>query len=92
METLEDAAENSGVHVTEVYTPEMNSLDSGAETGTMETGTGFSGRSIEMWTDQEAGLITDNSVYSEEETDAGEKPAAEMEAARKSFRQSFPHY
>lgn len=89
LETLEDAAENSGVHVTEVYTPEMNSLDSGAETGTMETGTGFSGRSIEMWTDQEAGLITDNSVYSEEETDAGEKPAAEMEAAREILPAEF---
>lgn len=81
LETPEDAAKDSGVYVTRVCTPEMYGLDSGTETGYMEAGAEFSGRSIEMWTDQEAGLITDDFTDYEEEA-AEEKPETDIEIAK----------
>ena len=78
----EDISGSDTVEITEMQMPEMKAQDSQTETGTLvlSESTGRAGRSIDMWTDQEAGLISDNSAAAEL-TD-GEEPLTDLEKAR----------
>src|SRR5699024_363214 len=63
----EDISGSDTVEITELQMPEMKAQDPQTETGTLvlSESTGRAGRSIDMWTDKEAGLISDNSAAAE---------------------------
>ncbi len=70
-----------GISVTEFSMPEMQNLDLGMEQGCSEEIT--YGRTIDCWTDQEAGLLTEETSEDEERQEPDQTSLTDLEIAKK---------